>query len=85
MIFLATIATLADKYSFNRGKFVNYLTCFSFKKNLSIVFKTDQAKDEITVMHGARFLNAIALLLSHKQMALMFNPTMNRTEMSEVR
>lgn len=35
-------------------------------------------------MHGIRFLNAYLLIISHKSMALFFNPYINRTAMSEV-
>ena len=61
------------------------MKCFSLKQNLTLLLSTDTSKDDLGVVHGARFLNAIALLLSHKQMALMFNPFMNRTEMSQVK
>lgn len=77
--------TLLDgKENSTESRWKNYITCFSLKRNLTSLLSTDSSNDDIPVIHGARFLNAIALLLSHKQMAMMFNPFMNRTDMTEV-
>lgn len=39
---------------------------------------------DIGPIHGIRFINAILLLVSHKSMALFFNPHTNRTGMVQV-
>lgn len=62
-----------------------WLTAFALDKNLQWIFETKVSNDDISTVHGMRFMNAIMLLLSHKSMAMFFNPYNNRTEMSEVR
>lgn len=39
---------------------------------------------KIRAIDGIRSLSALALLMSHKFMALLYNPYINRTPMSEV-
>lgn len=39
---------------------------------------------EIRAVHGIRALSALGLIMSHKAMALFYNPYINRTEMIEV-
>lgn len=43
------------------------------------------SKDEYKTVHGVRALGALALVISHKTMALFYNPYVNRSTMSEVR
>ncbi|KAK6625956.1 hypothetical protein RUM43_006255 [Polyplax serrata] len=52
-------------------------------KNWSLLTSTKSSEDDIDCLNGARFLNAIALLLSHKQIAMFYTPTHNRTSMAE--
>jgi peptidoglycan/LPS O-acetylase OafA/YrhL len=47
------------------------------------IFIKDVSGD-IKTAHSIRLFNAIMLLVSHKCMALYFNPYVNRTEMSEL-
>lgn len=56
--------------------------CFSLKKNIKSLF--DNGNEDIPIIHVARLFNAVGLLLSHKQMAMLFNPVINRTHMMEV-
>lgn len=48
------------------------------------LFNLNGSADEVTCLHGIRTLNALALLLSHKCMQLLFYPYVNRTQMTEV-
>lgn len=43
-----------------------------------------QESNDIKAAHGIRFFNAIMLLISHKCMAIFFNPYVNRTSMTEM-
>lgn len=60
------------------------IKCFSIRKNWEILTNTKPVNDDLECLHGARFLNAVGLLLSHKQMAMLFIPTFNRTTMGKV-
>ncbi|KAL1455621.1 hypothetical protein WDU94_009703 [Cyamophila willieti] len=55
---------------------------FSLIKNSKKLISLDRAPDDIECIHGVRTLNAIMLLISHKSMALFFNPYINRTQMA---
>lgn len=48
-----------------------------------ITIKTDDTS-EIRAVHGVRFMSALGLIMSHKAMALFYNPYINRTDMVEV-
>lgn len=61
-----------------------WLTVFALDKNWKWIFDIKYTNDDVRTVHGIRFLNAVMLLLSHKSMAMFFNPYNNRTEMSEV-
>ncbi|XP_055388421.1 nose resistant to fluoxetine protein 6-like isoform X2 [Condylostylus longicornis] len=60
-----------------------FLTAFSLKKNILWLLDTTPSSDDISTVHGIRFVNAIMLLVSHKSMAALFNPFMNRTYLAE--
>lgn len=57
---------------------------FSLCKNTKALFNITPNPNDISIIHGIRFINAALLLISHKSMALFFNPHMNRTKMIEV-
>lgn len=57
---------------------------FSLWKNSKALFSLERSSGDISTIHGIRFINAALLLLSHKSMAIFFNPHMNRTRMIEV-
>lgn len=56
---------------------------FSIKKNYKSLF-ISSATNGFKSLQGIRALNMIALLLCHMNMAKMFLPYLNKTEMSEV-
>jgi peptidoglycan/LPS O-acetylase OafA/YrhL len=59
------------------------LTSFSLIRNTKNLLSQDRDAGDIKTAHAIRFFNALMLLLSHKCMALFFNPYSNRTEMTE--
>lgn len=60
------------------------LSAFSLKKNVLKLVSLERSESDIATLHGIRAFNAFMLLLSHKSLALFFNPYVNRTEMTEV-
>ncbi|XP_075234282.1 O-acyltransferase like protein-like [Lycorma delicatula] len=81
---LCLIATLLEPILMKRSSSDNLLVSFSFYKNWKILMNTNQNPNDITSIDGIRFMSAVSLLLSHKQMALMFLPYINRTHMAEI-
>lgn len=88
-------ATQPSEYyqkSINCSKFLNFayffpdelLISFSLCKNTKALFNITPNPNDISIIHGIRFINAALLLISHKSMALFFNPHTNRTKMIEV-
>ncbi|XP_001603690.2 O-acyltransferase like protein [Nasonia vitripennis] len=59
------------------------LSAFSLKKNVLKLVSLERSESDIATLHGIRAFNAFMLLLSHKSLALFFNPYVNRTEMTE--
>lgn len=57
---------------------------FSIHANFKTLVDMNVSSGDISSLHGIRFLNALALLLSHKHAALLFTPYMNRTSMAKV-
>lgn len=60
------------------------LVAFSLWKNSKALLSLERSPNDITTIHGIRFINAGLLLISHKSMALFYNPYMNKTKMVEV-
>lgn len=58
--------------------------CFSLQSNYEEIISTHQKPSDIPSLHGIRALSALALIISHKVMALFYNPFINRTKMAEV-
>ncbi|XP_058797973.1 nose resistant to fluoxetine protein 6-like [Phymastichus coffea] len=56
---------------------------FSLKRNALKLVSLERADGDIAILHGIRALNAFMLILSHKSMAIFFNPYVNRTSMTE--
>lgn len=61
------------------------LLAFSVLKNSKALFSLESSRDDIESIHGIRAVNAFMLLVSHKSMAMFYNPYTNRTAMTEVR
>lgn len=60
------------------------VTSFSLIRNGKSLFSMTRDPGDIKSEHAIRFLNAVMLVLSHKCMALFFNPYSNRTAMAEL-
>lgn len=60
------------------------LVAFSIWKNGKSLISLERPANDIGTIHGIRLINAILLLVSHKSMAVFFNPHVNRTGMIEV-
>lgn len=60
------------------------LEAFSLRRNIHSLLDMETPRHDIPSLHGIRALNAVGLLLSHKQMALLFLPFVNRTSLAQV-
>ncbi|KAK4883163.1 hypothetical protein RN001_006482 [Aquatica leii] len=88
-----------EAQSYRETKWLKLLFCFSLQNNweqLTTLGKRSQknleknnnerankVNEEIRSIHGIRALSAIALLICHKSVALMYNPYINRTPAME--
>jgi len=54
---------------------------FSLRRTYGELMNIKSASDDISVLHGLRFVHAVGLLLCHKAMALFYYPYINRTDM----
>ncbi|XP_065345573.1 nose resistant to fluoxetine protein 6-like isoform X1 [Cloeon dipterum] len=81
-VIVASILDQAGKNFKKQTKWKRVLLAFSLRKTWTELLNTKSAADDISPIHGLRFLNAIALLLCHKSMALFFYPYINRTALS---
>jgi peptidoglycan/LPS O-acetylase OafA/YrhL len=59
-------------------------SAFSLIRNTNNLLSLKRDSGDIRTAHAIRFFNAVMLLLSHKCMALFFNPYSNRTAMAEM-
>ena len=75
------ISTIYDHFVTKDPK-SEWMTSFSLIKNANHLFSLDRNSGDIKAAHAIRFFSAIMLLISHKCMALLFNPYSNRTEMA---
>lgn len=64
--------------------FEKLLNAFSLKRNLRKVFDLTDSPTRVKGVDAFRGLNALALLLAHKSMAMAHNPYVNKTSFSEV-
>ncbi|KAG8290630.1 hypothetical protein J6590_079027 [Homalodisca vitripennis] len=64
--------------------FQQVVDAFCVRRNVRRLLDTTGAQGEVSALNGVRALNAMALLLSHKQMALLFLPFVNRTQLAQL-
>lgn len=83
LLLTIAVSTIYDGCSQENDK-SRLLTSFSLIRNSKVLFSVKRENGDIKTAHAIRFLNAIMLLISHKCMAIFFNPYSNRTEMSEM-
>uniref|UniRef100_A0A336N027 CSON009625 protein n=1 Tax=Culicoides sonorensis TaxID=179676 RepID=A0A336N027_CULSO len=60
-----------------------WIVAFSLIKNTKNILNLKREPNDIACIHGIRAVNAYLLIISHKSMALFFNPYINRTSMAE--
>lgn len=58
-------------------------TSFSLIRNTRALFSLSRSSGDIKTAHAIRFFNAVMLVLSHKCMAIFFDPYSNRTMMTD--
>lgn len=58
-------------------------TSFSLIRNTRGLFSLSRSSGDIKTAHAIRFFNAVMLVLSHKCMAIFFDPYSNRTMMTD--
>ncbi|KAG4077902.1 hypothetical protein HA402_013836 [Bradysia odoriphaga] len=80
VILVATLSTVVDLKVVDPNP---WLVAFSLRKNLRATFNLKRAPNDIECIHGIRFFNAFLLMVSHKSMAIFFDPYINRTQLSE--
>lgn len=61
-----------------------WIMAFSIKENFMSSISMERPSTDIETVHGIRCVNAILLLVSHKSMAVFFQPAPNRTAYVEV-
>lgn len=67
------------------GRLNKLFEAFALQKNWKRLIETKPNDgSEIRAVHGIRFMSALGLIMSHKAMALFYNPYLNRTDMVEV-
>ncbi|VEN47799.1 unnamed protein product [Callosobruchus maculatus] len=83
----ATVATILEYYNyFSQGKknaWQRILHCFSLQQNYDELTTIKENPKEIKAVHGCRALAALGLIMSHKALALFYNPYINRSDMTE--
>jgi hypothetical protein len=66
------------------AKILRLVKAFSLKRNVQKLLNTESVSNDVACLHGIRALNAMALIIFHKSVALYFNPYINRTHMAQV-
>ncbi|XP_055600965.1 nose resistant to fluoxetine protein 6 [Uranotaenia lowii] len=77
------VVLLSTAYEYKSTRKNKWLTSFSLIRNTRSIFCVKEDPNDVSCVHGIRFLNALLLVIAHKSMALFFNPYVNRTDMSE--
>ncbi|KAJ8919200.1 hypothetical protein NQ315_012188, partial [Exocentrus adspersus] len=84
LIGASTLLSSWNLNEINNSVWIQILMCFAIQRNFKQLTAVKESKGEIQALHGVRALSALGLIISHKVMALYFNPFMNRSVMSEV-
>lgn len=87
-LLIATVCVLtlvAACYDHYRIPASELLLSFSLKRNAQKLTSLERPQGDIASLHGIRFFNSLMLIVSHKSMAIFYDPYINRTYMSEVR
>ncbi|CAH2243574.1 jg12884 [Pararge aegeria aegeria] len=84
IILLLSLGTMLDDGKEGGTNFEKLLNAFSLKRNLRKVFDLTDSPSRVQGVDAFRGLNAFALLVAHKSMAMAHNPYVNKTSYSEV-
>ncbi|KAL4704138.1 hypothetical protein ACJJTC_003423 [Scirpophaga incertulas] len=84
ILMLLGLGTLLDDGKEGATNFEKLLNAFSLKRNLKKVFDLSDAKTSVKGVDAFRGINAIALIVAHKSMAMAHSPYINKTSYSAV-
>lgn len=85
ILLLLSLGTILDDDKDGVTNFEKLLNAFSLKRNLRKVFDLSDAATRVKGVDAFRGINALALLVAHKSMAMAHNPYVNKVSFSEVR
>ncbi|KAM3968323.1 drop dead [Aphomia sociella] len=84
IILLLSLGTLLDDGKEGATNFEKFLNAFSLKRNLRKVFDLSDAPTRVKGVDAFRGINAFALLIAHKSMAISHSPFVNKVNFSQV-
>lgn len=74
----------ADENSIQSSGWYKLVTAFSLKRNWNTLIQMDLNPDDISCVHGIRFIFSMTIYLLHRGVFGMFVPFSNRTEIAKV-
>ncbi|KAI8439948.1 hypothetical protein MSG28_001399 [Choristoneura fumiferana] len=83
ILLLLSLGTILDDGAEGTTNFEKLLNAFSLKRNVRKLFEVDE-EARVKGVDAFRGINALALLLAHKSMAMAHNPYVNKTHFSKV-
>ncbi|CAG9562958.1 unnamed protein product [Danaus chrysippus] len=84
ILLLLSLGTMLDDGREGGTNFEKLLNAFSLKRNFKKLFDLTDSPTRVKGIDAFRGLNAFALLLAHKSMAMAHSPYVNKTSYSEV-
>lgn len=84
LVLFSTVASVCSLLGYeNYSKMARIINCFDVFTNWNSLTSVTEDEKDVKSIHGIRALSALGLLMSHKTMALFYNPYMNRSQMTE--
>lgn len=84
VLMLLVLGTVLDDGKEGLTNFEKLLNAFSLKRNLRKMFDLSDAATKIKGLDAFRGMNALALLIAHKSMAMAHSPFINKVSYAEV-
>ncbi|CAB3262616.1 unnamed protein product [Arctia plantaginis] len=84
IILLLSLGTILDDDKEGATNFEKLLNAFSLKRNLKKIFDLSDSPTKVKGIDAFRGINALALLIAHKSMAMAHNPYVNKVSYSNV-
>lgn len=84
IILLLSLGTILDDDKEGVTNFEKLLNAFSLKRNLKKIFDLSDSPTKVKGIDAFRGINALALLIAHKSMAMAHNPYVNKVSYSAV-